>query len=31
MILYGHELKIELGFWHMWIGPICPNNNILLF
>ena len=31
MGLYAHELDIGLGFWHMWTGPTCPNNNILLF
>ena len=31
MSLYAHELDIGLGFWHMWTGPTCPNNNILLF
>ena len=31
MSLYAHELDIELGFWHMWTRPTCPNNNILLF
>ena len=30
-VLYAHELDIGLGFWHMWTGPTCPNNNILLF
>ena len=31
MSLYAHELDIELGLWHMWTRPTCPNNNILLF
>ena len=31
MSLYAYELDIGLDFWHMWIGPTCPNNNILLF
>ena len=24
-------LNFELGFWYMWIGSTCLNNNILLF
>ena len=24
-------LNIELGFWYMWTGSTCSNNNILLF
>ena len=31
MRFYAHELDIGLGFWHMWTGPTCPNNNILSF
>ena len=31
MSLYAYELDIGLDFWHMWIRPTCPNNNILLF
>ena len=31
MSLYAHELDIGLNFWHMWTGPTCSNDNILLF
>ena len=31
MGLYAHELDIGLGFWHMWTGPTCPNNNFFFY